>query len=246
MLVLLPPSESKQHGGDGPPLDLDSLSFPALTWVRARLVAALVNLAGDPTAARATLGLSDRQDAELALNAALRGSPTLPALHRYTGVLYDALDYSSLRPAARGRADASLVVASALFGLVRPTDPIPGYRLSGGTILPGVGRLAPLWRPVAEPVLATGCDELVVDLRSVSYAALARVPGAVAVRVVTERTDGTRAVVSHHNKATKGRLARALVSAPRSPRNLAGVLRVARAAGLVTERTGDRTIDVVT
>jgi Uncharacterized protein conserved in bacteria len=247
VLVLLPPSETKRRGGDGPPLDLARLSFSPLTGVRTRLVAALVALAGDPAAARAALGLSERQDAELASNAVLRGSATLPALNRYTGVLYDALDYPSLRPAARGRADASLVVASALFGLVRPTDPIPHYRLSGGTVLPGVGRLTTVWRPVAEPVLAAvGSERLVVDLRSTSYAALARVSGAVTVRVVTERADGARVVVSHHNKATKGRLARALVSAARTPRNIAGVLRVARAAGLTAERVGDQAIDIVT
>lgn len=247
MLVLLPPSETKRHGGDGPPLDLDGLSFPSLTGVRALLVAALVALAGRPAEARAALGLSDRQDGELALNAALRGSATLPALHRYTGVLYDALDYPSLRPGARRRADASLAVASALFGLVRPTDPIPAYRLSGGVTLPEVGRLTPVWRPELEPLLAAlAQDELVVDLRSTGYAALARVPGAVTVRVVTERPDGSRSVVSHFNKATKGRLARALVSAPRSPRTVTGVLRAARAANLTAEQASAHSLDILT
>ena len=50
---------------------------------------------------------------------------------------------------------------------------------------------------------------LVVDLRSGPYAALARVPHAVQVRVLRE-ADGARAVVSHDNKWTKGLLARAL------------------------------------
>ena len=53
-------------------------------------------------------------------------------------------------------------------------------------------------------------DGLVVDLRSGSYAALAPVPGAVTVQVLSERPDGTRTVVSHFNKAHKGRLARLL------------------------------------
>lgn len=247
MLVLLPPSESKRAGGDGPPLDLAALSFPLLTEVRAGLVKALVELAGDPDSARRALGLSERQHAELAVNAALREAPTLPALARYTGVLYDALDYPSLPRAARRRADASLLVASALFGLLRPTDPIPAYRLSGGSTLPGVGGLGPLWRPVLEPVLAeAGHGELVVDLRSGAYAALARVPGAVTVRVLAERPDGSRVVVSHFNKATKGRLARALVSARTPPRTIAGVARAARAAGLSADQTNETTITVVT
>jgi len=52
-------------------------------------------------------------------NAQLLTSPTLPALERYTGVLYDALDVGTLTRAQRRRADARLAVGSALFGLLR-------------------------------------------------------------------------------------------------------------------------------
>jgi cytoplasmic iron level regulating protein YaaA (DUF328/UPF0246 family) len=114
------------------------------------------------------------------------------------------------------------VVASALFGLLRPTDRIPAYRLSGATTLPGIGGLAPLWRPVLEAELASQ-GGLVVDLRSAAYAALARVPRAVQVRVLREH-DGRRSVVSHDNKWTKGLLARALcVHGARSLRDVAEI-----------------------
>ncbi len=115
-------------------------------------------------------------------------SRTLPALRRYTGVVYEALSYATLSANGRRRANSSVRVASALFGLLSPTDRIPAYRLSGGTSLPGVGSLAAAWRPVLEPELAAHRG-LVVDLRSGPYAALARVPGAVQVRVLRE-TDG--------------------------------------------------------
>jgi cytoplasmic iron level regulating protein YaaA (DUF328/UPF0246 family) len=209
VLVLLPPSEGKAVGGDGPTLDLEALSFPALTPVRRRLVSTVERLARRrPKQLAAALGLSPRQHDQVALDAALTESPTLPALSRYTGVLYDELGYASLKPAARRRADSSLVVASALFGLLRPHDRVPAYRLSGGTSLPGIGGLPTLWRPVVEPELA-GAGGLVVDLRSGAYMALARVPQAVEVRVLREAS-GKRTVVSHDNKYTKGRLARAL------------------------------------
>jgi cytoplasmic iron level regulating protein YaaA (DUF328/UPF0246 family) len=100
VLVLLPPSETKVNGGDGPPLRLEALSHPALGPVRKGLVDELVELAADPDGCRAALGLSPKQDAEIARNAALWTAPTMPALHRYTGVLYDALDVRSLRGAA--------------------------------------------------------------------------------------------------------------------------------------------------
>lgn len=209
MLVLLPPSEGKATGGDGPPLDLATLSFPALTPVRRRLVTALERLArSSPEQLRSALGLSPGQAHLVEADAELTRASTLPAMRRYTGVVYDTLDYATLTGTARRRADSSLAVTSALLGLVRPLDLVPAYRLSGSTTLPGIGGLAPLWRPALEPVLAEQRG-LVIDLRSGAYAALARVPGAVQVRVLRE-TDGRRTVVSHDNKWTKGRLARAL------------------------------------
>lgn len=246
VLVLLPPSETKRAGGDGPPLGLSALSFPELGPLRAQLLDELVALAGDVPASRAALGLSPRQDDEVARNAALWAAPTLPALHRYTGVLYDALDVATLRGAAAARARARLVVGSALFGLLRAGDPVPAYRFSAGSTLPGRPTPAARWRPVLDPVLAAlAAGETVVDLRSGSYAALGRVPGAVTVAVLAQRPDGARAVVSHFNKAHKGRLARALAVTRAEPADAAAVAAVARRAGLRVERTGAAHLDVV-
>jgi cytoplasmic iron level regulating protein YaaA (DUF328/UPF0246 family) len=207
VLVLLPPSETKATGSDGPPLDLAGLSFPTLTKTRRALVRDLVRLATkEPVALRRALGLSERQHEEVLRDRALLTAPTLPALELYTGIVYDNPPTAPLPPAARERADGCLLVASALFGLLRPQDRVPSYRLSGGTVLPGLGGLAPRWRPVLEPLLA---GELVVDLRSGAYAQLARVPHAIQVRVLRD-DGGVRTVVSHDNKWTKGRLARAL------------------------------------
>jgi cytoplasmic iron level regulating protein YaaA (DUF328/UPF0246 family) len=246
VIVLLPPSETKHTGGAGPPLRLDALSFPALRSLRAELVDELTALAADPPACRRALGLSTSQDHEIKRNAALLAAPTMPAIHRYTGVLYDALDIDSLRGTAVSRAHARLAVGSALFGLVRADDPIPAYRLSATAKLPGRPALAARWRPLLEPVLADIADgELVVDLRSGSYAALGRVPGAVDVDVVSERADGHRTVVSHFNKAHKGRLARALVSSRAEPDTAAKVAAIARKAGMRVERDGNELTVIV-
>jgi uncharacterized protein len=239
VLVLLPPSETKQDGGDGPPLRLDALSYPTLGPLRAALLDELVALAADGPACRRALGISPGQDAEIARNAALRDAPTRPAITRYTGVLYDALDVGSLRGAAATRARARLAVGSALFGLLRADDPVPAYRLSAPSALPGRPTLAARWKPLLEPVLAgIAAQELVVDLRSGSYAALGRLPGAVRVDVLAEHADGRRTVVSHFNKAHKGRLARILATSRADPTDAAGVAAVARRAGLRVERRG--------
>jgi cytoplasmic iron level regulating protein YaaA (DUF328/UPF0246 family) len=245
VLVLLPPSETKATGGDGAPLDLETLGHPSLTPVRRRVAEALVRSAADPEAARTALGLSARQADLVRVNADLFGAPTLPGLRRYTGVLYDGLGYATLPRAARARADEMLVVASALFGLVRATDPIPAYRLSGGSVLPELGTLPALWRPALAPVLAA-VDGPILDLRSGAYAALAPLPDAITVQVLTERADGTRSVVSHFNKHHKGLLVRALVSSRAQLGDLAAVLRVARRAGYRVEKTGTASFDLVT
>ena len=244
MLVLLPPSETKAPGGDGAPLDLATLSWPELTDVRADLVKALVELAGDRPAARAALGLSDKQDERLARNADLLGAPTMPVLQRYTGVLYDALDVRSLTRAQRARADRRLAVGSALFGVARGTDRIPAYRLSAGSALPGLPTLRTLWKPALTPVLAA-VGELVVDLRSGAYAALAPVPGAVTLEVLSERPDGTRAVVSHFNKAHKGRVARLLATTTGEPGDVVRLRALLRRAGLHVEHDGGTALTLV-
>ena len=244
MLVLLPPSETKHPGGDGASLDLAGLSAPELTPVRTELAEALVKLADDVPASRATLGQSPKQDDEIERNAALWTGPTLPALRRYTGVLYDALDVATLTRAQRARADHRLAVGSALFGLVRGTDRIPAYRLSAGSVLPGLPTLRTLWRPALAPVLAR-VDDLVVDLRSGSYAALAPVPAAVTLQVLSERPDGTRTVVSHFNKAHKGRVARLLASSTGEPSDVVGLRRLLRRAGLHVEHDGGTALTLV-
>lgn len=234
MLILLPPSEGKAAPRRGRPLDLDGLAFPGLGPTRERVLEALVSLcSGDPGPAATALGIGHTQGHLLDLNSGLAESPTARADRVYTGVLYDALDAGTLSAAARRRAATRVAVTSALFGLVRLADRIPAYRLSGDTSLPGLGPVAAAWRPVlgasVEESVGSG---LLVDLRSTSYAAFWRPPAHLAPRVATVRvlheTGGRMQVVSHFNKATKGRIVRAVLedgANPRTPAALADLLR---------------------
>ena len=243
---MLPPSETKRVGGDGPAMKLALLGCGELNPLRETLVGELVDLAADPEICRRALGISAAQDAEIGRNAALRTSATMPAIHRYTGVLYDALDFGSLRAAEADRARSRLAIGSALFGLLRADDPIPAYRLSAGSKLPGRPGLAARWRPLLEPVLADlAVGELIVDLRSGAYVGLGRIPGAIAVDVVSQLPDGRRTVVTHFNKSHKGRLARVLATAKSEPGDAAAVATLARRAGMQVERDGDKLTIVV-
>ena len=189
MLILLPPSEGKASPDAGPGLAPSTLSFPELSDTRTVIADALVRLCGGPASkARTVLGISARQDEELARNQALRSSPTAPAGEVYAGVLYEALGLASLDSRARKRAASDIAIASALFGLLRVTDRIPAYRLSGDTTLPGVGRLATAWRePVGEAIRGAAGRGVILDLRSSAYVALGPVPPDLAERTAVAR-----------------------------------------------------------
>ncbi|QES50373.1 peroxide stress protein YaaA [Streptomyces venezuelae] len=245
MLVLLPPSEGKAAGGSGAPLKPEGLSLPGLAEARAAVLDELVELcAADESKAREVLGLSEGLRGEVAKNASLRSAAARPAGEIYTGVLYDALGLADLTPAARARAEESLLVFSGLWGAVRITDRIPSYRCSMGVKLPGLGALGAHWRtPMATALPEAAGDGLVLDLRSSAYATAWKPKGEPAGRTATVRVlhaqlvDGVekRSVVSHFNKATKGRLVRDLLLAGADPATPAELVSVLRDLGHVVE-----------
>jgi len=147
MLILLPPSEGKAlPARRGRPVDLAALSAPELTETRLAIRDALIAVSHRPDAHR-ILAVPPALLDEVALNTRLKSLPGLPAMRVYTGVLYAALDYPSLSPAAKRRAARSLKVQSALWGPVGPADRIAPYRLSMAVSLPGLGPLAGVWSP---------------------------------------------------------------------------------------------------
>ncbi|MGW4288203.1 peroxide stress protein YaaA [Streptomyces sp. NPDC004673] len=239
MLVLLPPSEGKASSGRGAPLKPESLSLPGLAAARQAVLAELVELcAGDEEKAREVLGLSEGLRGEVAKNAGLLAAGARPAGEIYTGVLYDALGLATLDPAAKRRAARSLLVFSGLWGAIGVTDRIPSYRCSMGVKLPGLGALAGHWRaPMAEVLPEAAGDGLVLDLRSAAYAAAWKPKGEVAGRTATVRVlhAPTRKVVSHFNKATKGRVVRALLTEGTAPKDPAELVVALRDLGYVVE-----------
>jgi uncharacterized protein len=206
VLILLPPSESKTGRPRGRRLDLARLSFPELTDTRSAVATALAKVSAHPDAA-STLGVSPNLVDDIARNTRLESAPTLAAASVYSGVLYDALDYPSLSAAGRRRAHRWIVVVSALYGAVRPTDAIAPYRLSMAVNLPGLGALAGVWRPELAAVLPAAAGRgLVVDCRSSTYAAAWTPAGTLAERWVQVRVPGA----THMAKHTRGLVARHL------------------------------------
>ena len=217
MLILLPPSEGKTAPAEGEPLELDSLAFAAeLGERRAALLDALEALGGVSVGrAVKALAISKGQAGEVAVDAALREAPAAPAAEVYSGVLYDRLRLPELPARARRR----VLIASALWGVVRPEDRIPYYRFSAKARLPRIGPVAAWWRQALAAALPDRPGDLVVDMRSGAYAAAwkPRQATLLAVRAFSE-SGGKRKPVSHMAKAVRGEVARALLQAKQMPK----------------------------
>ncbi|MCB4207348.1 YaaA family protein [Arthrobacter sp. UM1] len=213
MRLFLPPSETKRAPARGTPVRLDALSFPELADSREEALEAIAS-ASEHDDAAARFGVSEKLLPLVRANASWRTAPAAAAASVYEGVLYDALGYEDLSPAAKRRAHAQVRVFSAAFGVLGLTDRIPAYRASGTLKTPALGSpLATWWsRHLAEPLAEDCSGGLVVDARSGTYAGMFKPEPSqwVGLDVVQRRGDRL-AVVSHFAKHTRGQAVRALL-----------------------------------
>jgi cytoplasmic iron level regulating protein YaaA (DUF328/UPF0246 family) len=232
VLIILPPSETKRPAPEtGPAVDLDRLSFPELNAVRRQVLDALVETSERPDALF-RLGVGPSLMGEVARNTDIRELATRPALDVYSGPLHAGLDAATLPAGAARRAADQVVVVSALFGVLRPTDRIPPYRLFICARLVDLDRLEPRWRTVLPDVLASaaGPRGAIIDLRSPSYQAMGK-PASLEDRTVIlhvrQRGAGGNFVGDAVAKRMRGEAARHLLESGTDcddPVEVAGVL----------------------
>jgi cytoplasmic iron level regulating protein YaaA (DUF328/UPF0246 family) len=238
--ILLPPSETKRDGGSGQRLALGELAFPKLAPQRRAAIRVLRELARDLPASARALKLGPTRHHEVLHNRRITTSPTMPAIDRFTGVLYDGLAASSLTESQRAFAHEHVLIHSALLGPIAALDQVPVYRLSADSSVPGL-RLRAHWADAVARQLA-GIEGLVLDLRSEAYAALGPVPTrheSVYLRVLSEGEDGRRRALNHFNKKAKGEFTAAIVRSGADVADVAELIEWASAAGWRLERLPD-------
>jgi cytoplasmic iron level regulating protein YaaA (DUF328/UPF0246 family) len=219
-LILLPPSEGKAGGGDGPRWAAGSMAIDLDRERRAVARALKAAMHGSETSRRKLLDVSGAASLARATesNSKALTAPTMPAIERYAGVLYDALDHRSLSKPERRRLDATVVILSGLWGVVMPADPIPDYKLKMSGALPPMGKLSTWWRePLTERLLELAAKRPIWNLLPNQHAAAWAPPAdreQWSVRFLDRKPDGSLASVSHENKSLKGALARYLVVNP--------------------------------
>ncbi|CAB4697408.1 MAG: peroxide stress protein YaaA [Actinobacteria bacterium] len=191
MLILLPPSEGKSQPAGKELLNLSKLVFAdQLLEVRRSLVSKSV-----------------------------AKSPAAKAIDVYSGVLYQALDWSSLSATAKARGETSVLIVSAIFGVLRPSDVIPNYKAK---------IKSSDWKLALKPALDDLAADLIVDCRSSTYASVWQPPAGktVAVRVF-KKEKGKISVITHLSKKYRGELTRELLKSGKTPKSPAELLAIA-------------------
>jgi len=228
MLILLPPSETKRPGGVGVSIDRLAIIWAALDDAREQLISALIELCQDRDRAAKVLKLGTRNLADIDANLQIRTAGTMPAISRYTGVLFDALDFESLGDEAKLRVSKQVFIQSALFGLLPATEQIPYYRFSAGSKLAGIN-LRKLWGEAHKEVWPRMLGP-VLDMRSKAYVELNPVPDTHHAWFVEVLDEKSGKALNHFNKKAKGAFVRAAME--QGLETIDDVEGVARAAGL--------------
>ncbi len=226
-VLLLPPSETKATPpGNGMTFDnamknKRTNSFKGLTANRERLYDAL------DTVLKRTGGWEevfevrgDALESAIRLNRAFRQSTTMPARDLYAGIMYSAIEYKTLGKKEKALFDKQTLIFSGLFGLLRPTDRIPPYKLKMSANLGGVvGKVANYWRgPVSEILRQELKGKVVWNFLPDQHRRVWDNSGEIKadhqvkfVKRVIRSGVAEWKTISHHSKALKGALIRHLL-----------------------------------
>ena len=226
--ILLPSAEGKQSGGN--PLAPDMFDyrssntfnyFNELNAERRHLIDALqkqVRAGSDDEIGKLFGVKGDTLQHAVDATLAVYRSPLMAAIDRYgPGVMYGAMRFADLPTGAQRRLLENGVIVSGLFGLLRPDDLIPDYRLKVDASVDGVGKASAYWRePLSERLNALVAGHLVWNLLPGAHAAAWDDAGTykrmLQVKFYREDESGERKAVSHGVKELRGALVHHIVT----------------------------------
>ncbi|MEY3309893.1 MAG: peroxide stress protein YaaA [Actinomycetota bacterium] len=164
-----------------------------------------------PEAAAKALKLGPKSIDELANNV-FRDAELMPAINRYTGVLYSATNVSMWTTEQRDWAATHVYIHSALFGIISSADQIPVYRLSYDTKVAGRA-LKEYWgAQVGDALGEMAAGDWILDCRSAGYRELAPIPADIPSASLDVVSSNGGKALNHFNKIHKGELVAAFVA----------------------------------
>ena len=200
MKILIPPSEGKSK------IKPQEIKFEDTNFVFERSVKQVVRLLNliDNEDLRSIYGTS-QEKSELfhRQNEDIFKSRCAPAINRYTGVVYQHLEWESLSKEAKEYMNKNILIFSGLFGMTTPATLIPDYKLKMNVL-----SLQYHWAPILTEALKD--EELIFDLLPQVYRK-AYMPNknTIQIEFKVEGKGNTRSA-GHFGKAVKGKFIRFL------------------------------------
>ncbi len=219
MFILIPPSEGKNSSSDNEYFSLDSLSYDFLNKKRSQIIDYLRDNNLSKDIYLKTIGISNHNYEKIStMNSKIETSQVVSSISRYTGVLYDYLDYPSLDAKAKSLLDESLIIFSGLFGLLRTQDKIPNYKLKIATKLIGGIKLSKFWKDEITKVLKNVLENqivlnfLPVEFNNAFDSKVIDYKYELTFSFKQENNNGELKSITHWSKALRGSLIRYLLN----------------------------------
>ena len=191
IIILIPPSEGKVEEGKFECLD----KFDPITE---ELLEKLKSYEGD---LEKLYGVKEKKLQKVkAINSNIKTAKTLPAIERYSGVVYKGIDYSSIKN--KELFDERVYILSGLFGLINCRKLIPDYKFKIDFF-----NASKLWYERISEFLK---DYYVIDLLPLVHRKAVSYDEGIAVEFVVIK-DGERRSAGHEGKLVKGKFVRWLI-----------------------------------
>jgi len=189
-IILIPPSEGKNIGGKFEPKKLNSNNQ--------KLLNELNSYKGNLEKLYGVKG--DNLEKVKEINSKIKTSKTLPAIERYSGVVYNGINYDTINN--KELFDKKVYILSGLFGLINAKELIPNYKFKINFF-----KADKLWKEENKEFLK---DYFVIDLLPLAHRKAVEYENGIEVEFVIIK-NGKAIPAGHQGKFIKGRFVRWLI-----------------------------------